>query len=246
MVEQISHVGDHFSLNSTMDALNDFRPPQRTFDPNGSWNNFYRVLSLAGERSGHAGDLGIRRSATRDQEAVLEINYRKFLPGGHRQLIVAKMECSIDSLATPQGWKSESEIVSPSGERLRHTRLEQRGAVKKGELEIVSGETVRRIKVPAAYTCNWALYDAVQRLPRQDTRPLQFTLFDHFDQVKGNHTLSFRKTAVVELGGQASKLHAYEQLGEGVVPLVYWTDDRGQLLFVISGIEAYVLESEKP
>lgn len=43
--------------------------------------------------------------------------------------------------------------------------------------------------------------------------------------------------------GEKVTLHAFEQLGEGIVPWVYWTDDLGRLLLVVAGLEVYVLDS---
>ena len=113
------------------------------------------------------------------------------------------------------------------------------------------------------------LLDAVQRLPRAAFEPKRFTLLDDFDVVKANQTLAYRKTVEVLLGGRRVqkqhweklekgrirktswgregdrpvRLHAYEHLGDAIVPEVYYVDDQGRLLFMVAGIEAYVWEA---
>jgi hypothetical protein len=94
-------------------------------------------------------------------------------------------------------------------------------------------------------------------------------MLDHLDEPKPNQSLSYRETADVLLSGrhltkrraahldkrqarkparslrgtQPVRLHAFEQLGDGIVPWIYWVDDRGRLLVAVSGLEAYILES---
>jgi hypothetical protein len=35
------------------------------------------------------------------------------------------------------------------------------------------------------------------------------------------------------------ELHVYNQLGDGILPIVYYVNKSGRLLFVVSGVEAY-------
>ena len=57
---------------------------------------------------------------------------------------------------------------------------------------------------------------------------------------------AYRLSADVLLAGQPVRLHAYDHLGEGIVPWIYWVDDRGRLLLAVSGLEAYLLDSFRP
>ena len=113
------------------------------------------------------------------------------------------------------------------------------------EIDLTDGRTQRQIPAPGAYAVNWALFEAVGRLPREEFEPLRFTMLDHFDQLKPGQVLSYRETADVSLGGRSVRLHAYDHLGEGIVPWIYWVDDEGRLLFAVSGLEAYLLDSFK-
>jgi hypothetical protein len=45
-------------------------------------------------------------------------------------------------------------------------------------------------------------------------------------------------------GAVRTQMQAYEQFGEGILPIVYWVDERGRLLFVLSGLIGYVLDPD--
>jgi len=68
-------------------------------------------------------------------------------------------------------------------------------------------------------------------------------LIDHFDEVRLNHVLSKRETTRVSVGNESLKVNIYQQFGEGVLPIEYWVADSGRLLWVVSGIEAYILDA---
>jgi len=53
-----------------------------------------------------------------------------------------------------------------------------------------------------------------------------------------------RKTYMAKEGGRDVRLHAYSQVGRGIVPWVYWVDEQGRLLFIVAGLEGYVLNAQ--
>ena len=229
------------------------------------------ALYTIGQRSHfRVGTATLRREPTADGP-VLHVDYRKFFPGKHAGVVSARLLCKPDALATPLRWRVASHTLGPDNAALPHTRIEKSGAVDAEGIAIADGKATRRIATPEAFTTNWALFDVVQRLPRKAFEPLRFTLLDHFDQVKANHVLAFRKSIEVLLGGKRVRtqrweplekgrirkttwgregdrpvrLHACEHLGDGIVPEVYWVDGQGRLLFMIAGIEAWVWEGAK-
>ena len=154
-----------------------------------------------------------------------------------------------DTLATPERWTFSSQIArGPGGGQglVEGTRIEQSATAVDGGVEIRGGASVRRLAVERPFAINWALFVAVGRLPREPFDPIRFTMLDHFDQVKPNQTLSYRESVDVLLAGRPVRLHAYDHLGEGIVPWIDWVDDAGRLLFAVSGLEAYLLDSFAP
>ena len=73
------------------------------------------------------------------------------------------------------------------------------------------------------------------------TKAYAFSLVDEFDEVRHRQTLACRASEMVPLKGEPRQLTAYEHLGEGVIPTVYWVDEAGRALFVVTGVEVFAL-----
>ena len=257
----------HFPLNMVTAGLEGFDPPRGAFDPTRDWELAYAVCTLT-RKCDRVGELRLRREARGRRRFTLGVTYNKAFPGGSRQVVTGELECRTDSLSTPLRWRYVSETRGADGRPLGVTRIEKTAKVKRARATFDDGGGVRSVALPDAYTVNWCLFEAVQRLPRDPFAPLRFTMLDHFDQPKPNQTLSFRKSVDVMLGvrrvqrhryeglekgrirktfwaregGRAVRLHAYDHVGDGIVPWVYWVDDGGRLLFAVAGLEAYLLE----
>ena len=246
MAEKTHALTDYYTLNCLDLTLKDFEPPRARFDPQGAWQLAYGVYSAPRAHiCARVGRLRLQRQAVGDDTFALRVTYEKTLPADYTQIVTAHLECRADALSTPVRWTWSTVTQSPEGEAVAATQLERAGEARAGEVTIRDAGAESRIPVAAAVALNWALFDAVQRLPREAVEPLRFTLIDHFDQIKPNQTLCFRQSAKVSLGGQRVRLYAYDQFGQGVVPWEYWVDDQGRLLFAIGGIEAYLVESSK-
>jgi hypothetical protein len=62
--------------------------------------------------------------------------------------------------------------------------------------------------------------------------------------VRGEQRLSFDGEAEFELGGKKMRLYGYHQIGEGILPIHYWLDEEGRLLFALGGVRVYLWHSE--
>ena len=241
---------DLFTLNVVAPHLKGFRPPQGPHDPRGDWTLAYVVYTLGGigNPGGRIGRLVVHRKAAADGGASVGIEYEKNVNPRRVQRVGAEIACRGDALATPVRWTFCSELTgrADGAEPIEGTRIEQSAVAEAGQVEIRDGTRSRRLAVGPPFTINWALFEAVGRLPREPFDPIGFTLLDHFDQPKPCQVLSYRLSTDVELAGQPVRLHAYDQLGEGIVPWIYWVDDAGRLLMAVSGLEAYVLDSFRP
>jgi hypothetical protein len=98
-----------------------------------------------------------------------------------------------------------------------------------------------------------------------------FLLIDRLSrEAKPDQRLAFRTDVTVELGGKriwreekhqleagvvyrpvparegatATVLRAYDQTGRGIVPIVYWVNEQGRLLFALSGLIGYIFNAE--
>jgi len=233
-----------YPLLSILPVLRKFKPPAGPFDPAGAWRQAWGVYTLGGRTAsaGRVGRLTIRRQVA-GPALRLDVTYVRQMTGG-REEVTGTLEGPADApLATPDRWTFRFRVLDERNQTVPYTDI-TRKAVRNGDHITLSDPTgKRRLDVPAPYTVNWCLFDTVQHLPGADTKPLAFTLIDHVDQVKPETTLAFRKAMDVQVaGGQVLRTRAYEQLGRGNVPWVYWTDEAGRLLWVVAGLEGYVLE----
>ncbi len=237
-----SPFSEEMTLGLLASKLVDFSPPDGSFDPEGEWTLSYGVYSLANVCD-LAGRLALFRQPSPDGGASVTVDYEKYLPGSRKQKVMAKIDCSADMLSTPDRWSYRSEVLNQAGEPLEHLSLERSAVAKEDVVEFRTGGRLRSTRIAGPFTLAWLLFDVVQRLPRREFNSVPFALFDDFDQIKPNQELSFHKAVDVDFGDSGTaRLHAYDHLGEGIVPSVYWVDGEGRLLFVVAGIEAYILQ----
>jgi hypothetical protein len=258
---------DHFSLNCVAEQLNGFQIPEGPFDPQGPWRHEYGVYTLAGQ--GHrSGTLRVERYKAEGATYRLEVELTRRLAGGNRQWQRGTIRCLDRDWPLPVSWTFESQLRTPAGDVLPDTTLKKTARIDDGSVRVMGPGRERRIEVTEPFTVNWCLFDYLQRMP-SDAEPLSFLMLDHYDQPKPNQWLVYRKSTEVlvgvrraqrrkweelekgrirktywePVGGAYHRLHAFEQTGWGIVPWVYWRDDVGRLLFAISGLESYILDS---
>lgn len=253
MPENAIETGDEFLLSYLPHLLQGFVPPEGPFDPGGAWTHTYKLYCTAFLSYGRGqmpaiGQVRLERAPQPGGGSRLAVEYVKTTGGTQSGefagSVKAKLNCGGDALATPLSWEIEQTLPAPFLPFDYRGVLRKSGQRKGNTLEVACNGRTMRIPLPRAYTSNWSLLDAVQRLPRQKGRPLRFTLLEEGELPKPGQALSFRQTVRVELPvatRPAVTLHGFQQLGEGVSPATYWLDEQGRLLFFFSGLDALVL-----
>ena len=220
--------------------LNDFTPPAEAFDPNGTWTNTYRLWMV---QRYMRGSLRLKREPT--AEGVrFSVDLDVVEQAGYCRRTRAVIACAADVLATPKSWTLTSQIRDLDDQPTTGTRLSETGTVSGGRVEARFGRRRRTQKVAGPVTSNWSLLGAVQRLGGAKTKPLRFTMLEEMDLVKPDQRLEFREAKEFELGGRKLHLIGYQQIGRGVLPWQYWVDERGRLLFALSGLRALLYDVE--
>ncbi len=229
-------------LNFIQGVLANFVPPDEKFNPDGEYSLSYKLLSMAGGGAGgHAGDLSFHKNPISKNEAVMDLNYTKF-GVSCKQKFTAEIRFKTNELDSPIKYKYESKLVDMKGKLFENSELSKFATLKNNSVEIVCKNKKRKTKSQNPFALSWLLFDAVQKLPRKKFDPLKFTLIDHFDQIKPDNRISFHGSIVIDIPKKKNlKLHVYDQLGDGIVPIIYYVDDSGRLLFVVSGIEVYII-----
>lgn len=269
MSEAVTQMADHFPLAHFERALQNFRPPVDAFDSQGAWVNAYDIWECS-QGFAKLGAVRIERTPVTGGGAQLDVKFRKVAKGGTMRMEM-RVECHGDALATPERWQAQSVVHDGQDAPIEDLRMRERGEVRRGELWLTAGRTRTRTALEGPATVQWCLFDAVQRLPGPALEPLSFTLLDRVScEVKPDQRLAFRCAATVEVGGKRVwreerqdlergtvyrpvaaregavplRLHAYDHTGRGIVPIVYWVDEHGRLLFVLSGLFGYIFNAE--
>jgi len=229
-----------YPLNILEHYLKSYVPSKESFDPNGKWKSKYKMFTMASGRAAHAGTLIFERKFLSKKEAFIELKIDKAGVDNYWQKVKAKLKFNTDILSSPVKWQYESKMTNPKGELLKNTEINQYAIKHSKEIDFVCNGKRKKIKTSGDIALSWLLFDAVQRMPKEKTEEEKFTLIDHFDQIKPNNTISFRNEIEINVSGNEKlKLYVYKQFGEGILPIIYYVDKFGRLLFVISGVEAY-------
>jgi len=222
-----------YSLDLLSDCLAGIHVPTEPFDPNGEWTHNYSMWNPARSkttRSELLGSLRIHRRLTPDGNIRLQLTQiTKMAKENGSGRTKAGVTCKADDLATPIQWKVDFVIIDLQGKQVPLTAVGTPGKADK-------------LKVSGRLSSNWSLLDAVQRLPF-DSRPIEFTMLEELELLRPEQRLSPGTTAEVEIGGRLMKLHSFEQIGRGILPITYWLDDSHRLIIAVGGRRAFLYDS---
>ena len=222
-----------YSLYLLSDRLKGVPVPAGPFDPNGEWVHDYSIWNSAralNAKSERLGSLKIHRRLLPNGNIRLQVTEIATMGKANGSgVIKAGVTCKGDDLATPTQWKVDSEVLDPAGKQVGLTEIS------------VSGQAAQE-KILERRSSNWSLFDAVQRLPF-DSKTIEFTLLEELELPKPEQKLSAGQTAEVELGGRMVKLHSFEQIGRGILPITYWLDDQHRLTIATGGRRSYLFDS---
>ena len=221
-----------YSLELLSDCLAGIHVPTEPFDPNGEWVHDYSIWNSAravNAKSERLGSLHIHRRLMPNGNIRLQVTEIAGLAKSGSGVMKAGVSCKADDLTTPIQWKTDSEVLDPQGKQVALTAIGVSNSADK-------------MKVSGLLSSNWSLFDAVQRLPF-DSKTIEFTLLEELELVKPDQKLSTGATAEVELGGRMVKLHSFEQIGRGILPITYWLDDNHRLIIATGGRRSYLLDS---
>jgi hypothetical protein len=221
-----------------------YSPPADDFKAAGSWKNSYVMLDSAAVRGGSKlraeGFLTIsRRGLPNGEKAGLEVGWLLGEQYFGAFAGSARISCLADRLGTPVAWALKSVSLDTKGKPVEVTRVEERAEVKDGRI-VREGRGAGNVKLPGAYTSNWSLFDAVQRLGGREIEPVEFDMIEDLDLVKPGQRLTYWGTTEVELGGRTVRLTGYRQIGRGILPYHYWLDESGRLIMAHGGLRGFI------
>jgi hypothetical protein len=215
------------SLLWEMRVFDDLPAPNPDFDPDGAWEQTWRIWTCYGYIARANRDLGLLRiERTPGDPVTLDVQQVRLNQEGLQHIETAEIACEPDSLCSPLAWEIATTFVSPEGEELADLGYS------------------RSVAEPPAddVTADWALFEAVQRLPFDDSVEYQFDLLQDLTLLKREQTLRYDGVREVRFGMDTRTLHRFVQTGHGLLPFEYWLDPNHRLVLVVSHYRVYVLD----
>ncbi len=209
--------------------------PNGPFDPAGAWKQTWAIFLPTANQDTIPGMLALEKKPRPDGTFDLLADWRMRQTTQGYQHMQADAHCLANDLGTPLAWQAQSRILRPSGEPIEKLTVKREGNVTGGVLELSGGRRTRRYAAQPlkAWSSNWSLLEAVQRLGGKDIKPLAFSLLEYLDARKNEQVLSSLGAQKITLGGREIGLHGYQQRGRGILPLEYWLDDQQRLVLVL-------------
>jgi hypothetical protein len=154
-----------------------------------------------------------------------------------------EMAAKNDLLASPVKWECETKIADElNGLPYLNTLHRWKGSFKNGRVYYQSGSQ-HIIKIPANQdlTWKWGIINLVQKMAEQSVHEIHFSALDEMDMIYAHQYARFRKKQLIDCGTAKVDFSVFDVLGDGIIPTVYWLDNFNRVIFIISGVEAYVL-----
>jgi hypothetical protein len=231
------------SLAAIERGLKDFVAPGGAFDPAGTWTRVYRIWQIELAPPGAIGGQLTVRRAPAGNGTRLEVQQQSLMMKGYGYLCKASIQCAADRWSTPRQWTAETWTTAPDGQIEADSRLRFAARPADGEIHF-SGIHKPPIRVAAHWTLDWALIDALQRLPAAESGDSQFDLIEDCDLLRPRQRLSYVGPLTATLAGKDAELYGFCLVGTGTLPTFYWLDGQHRLLFVIRDFRALILQPE--
>ena len=220
------------ALLDELSALRNFPTSSENFRPDGNWVNNYRIWTCHGYRESgneNVGFLRITRIGDSDKTFTLKIHQEVAQTDGITNIIDSTIKCRNNQLGSPIQWKVSSRFIDPDGKPVSQLSGNETGSANAGL---------------NASSCDWCLFEAVQRLEFNRQTSLNFDLNEGLSLLKKDHHLSYRGLYPTKIGGENIPLHCFVQLGSGILPCEYWLDKNHKLLAVTSMNKAYIFDEQ--
>jgi hypothetical protein len=220
------------TLLNELGALRDFPPSSEDFKPDGNWINTYRIWTCHGYRESgnqNVGHLRIKRLSESNSSLTIKVHQEVSQTDALVNIVEATIECRNNQMASPIQWKVSSRFIDAEGRQISQLSSDDKGIAVEG--------SNRR-------TCDWSLFEAVQRLEFNRKTSLNFDMLEGLSLLKKDQNLSYHGLYPTKIGGENIPLHCFVQLGNAILPCEYWLDDHHRLLVVTSMNKAYIFDEQ--
>jgi hypothetical protein len=146
-----------------------------------------------------------------------------------------------DALATPLSWECDTKVAKGADEPpYLNSGHKWKGTYKDSVVEYTSGDVL--LKKPVTHenlSWKWGLINLVQKMDPKDE--IHFSALDEMDMIYEHQYIRLRKYQEIDTGTGRVNFKVFDVLGDGIIPTVYWVDELDRVVFIINGMEAFVL-----
>jgi len=236
-------------LLKELGAIDELPQSPEHFDPHGNFTNTYRIWTCHGFRESgnqNVGFLRIERLADKSNAThMLKIHQEVAETDGILNVIDAEIKCVTSRLGCPVEWHVSSQFIDTDGKAIEQLRAEEKGSKKKGIMTVkTGGRTLFTRKEVPWLTCDWCIFEFIQRLQFEEQGWLPFDMLEGLTVMKENQCLSYRGLNSTKMDAELISLHCFVQTGSGILPYEYWLDNNHRLMAVTSMNKAYILDDQ--
>jgi len=243
--------GKEFSLLKLEKLLSGYKFPFTAQFSTVSFKSVFKLYNLYGDSATFAGEFSLG-SEMKGANRLFKFSIWRLANNGIKKrdqefkyIVSGEVQCKTDVALSPEKWNVTSRIaLSKDGPAFGGTGLTNKGESGRGEITIkTSGKPIRKSFGSMPLSWKWGLPAVVQNMAESSIQELRFSMLDEFDAIFQNQTLKFKKKVSLDCGDDhIVDFRVFELTGEGVIPTVYWVDNFNRTLFVVTGMEACVLE----
>lgn len=228
-----------------IEVLGEFPAAAKDFKPDGDWTQTYRIWGCHGYRKSgnyNTGFLKLGRNKRDDKTFTLKVQQQLVNEEGILNIVQAELWCRKDQISSPVQWDFSSRFIDALGKDVPELKVTEKARIRENTLGIKSGEQNFKRRAPQPLSCNWSVFEAVQRLAFEKGTAVSFNLLEDLSVLKLGHKLSYRGVYPLKKGDKQISLQWFQELGNGVLPYEYWLDDGHRVLIVASLNKVYILD----
>ena len=241
--------GSEFSLLKIEKLLQEYQLPAEDNFTTDAFLLNYRLFNLYGNNAAPAGKMKWQLEPSGNQHLfrfTVERNAGNGITDQSKSfLYIAEGEatCKKDDTLTPVKW-SVSKRISMNGAREGYlgTRQVSSGSFKDNRIVLKDGKrkiTWETGSLPLSW--KWGVMALVQNMSKNNQPEVRFSALDEFDALYADQSVKFVKDLPLDCDGSLRNFKIFLHSGDGLLPTVYWVDNYFRTVFVLTGMEAYIL-----
>jgi len=234
---------DEFSILKLNEVLEDYQyPSPNNFNPSSYLSNYKAISLIQGMEEG----MLVFGKEKRPDGVNYHFQSQRYIPGGFAYTVQGKLQSGSAVFPWVDNWESSSMVSRRGSETpwLKSNRLVKGRAMSEKVLIEESGKKKQyRLPPDGHLSWKWGMVDLIPEMASGNIQSLRFAVLDEMDTVYQEQMARFKMNVSLSYneGGDKMNFKVYDVTGTGVIPTVYWVDEAGRTIFIITGTEAYIL-----